>query len=82
MIKSILKFADQAYDEYETDAVKYECNIPDAFCLKFAELIIAEATKALWSEECMTSDLALEEYSRNSNKIKDHFGATNARNNL
>ena len=42
-------------------------------CKKFAELLIAEATKALWSEECMTSDLALEEYSRNSSKIVRHF---------
>ena len=41
---------------------------------KFAELIVAEATKVLWTEECMTSDLALAEYSRNSNKIKQHFG--------
>jgi len=41
---------------------------------RFAELIVAEATKALWTEECMTSDLALAEYSRNSNKIKQHFG--------
>jgi len=41
---------------------------------EFAELIVAEATKVLWTEECMTSDLALAEYSRNSNKIKQHFG--------
>jgi hypothetical protein len=41
---------------------------------KFAELIVAEATKALWTEECMTSDLALAEYSRNSNRVRDHFG--------
>ncbi len=41
---------------------------------RFVELIVAEATKALWTEECMTSDLALAEYSRNSNKIKEHFG--------
>ena len=40
----------------------------------FAELIVAEATKALWTEECMTSDLALAEYSRNSNRVRDHFG--------
>ena len=46
----------------------------EAYSVKFAELIIAETTKAFWSDECMTSDLALEEYSRNSNKIKEHFG--------
>ena len=45
MNKHILNLADQAYDEYETDAVKYECNIPDAFCLKFAQLIIKECVR-------------------------------------
>ena len=41
---------------------------------KFAELIIQEAEYAFWSEACHVSDLAYEEYSRNSNKIKEHFG--------
>jgi len=41
---------------------------------KFAELIVKECCLALWTEECRTSDLALEEYTRGSNKIKEHFG--------
>ena len=40
---------------------------------KFAELIIQEAGEAFWSEACHVSDLAYEEYSRNSKKIKQHF---------
>jgi hypothetical protein len=40
----------------------------------FAELIVRECIKSLWTEECHTSDLAVEEYNRNSKKIKQHFG--------
>jgi hypothetical protein len=40
---------------------------------KFANLIIQEAGEAFWSEACHVSDLAYEEYSRNSKKIKRHF---------
>ena len=40
----------------------------------FAELIVKECIWALWTEECRTSDLASEEYTRGSNKIKEHFG--------
>ena len=41
---------------------------------KLAELIVRECAKSLWTEECHTSDLALEEFERNSAKIKEHFG--------
>jgi hypothetical protein len=41
---------------------------------KFAELIILEAGEAFWSEACHVSDLAYEEYYRNSKKIRQHFG--------
>jgi len=41
---------------------------------KFAKLIIQEAGEAFWSEACNVSDLAYEEYYRNSKKIKRHFG--------
>ena len=41
---------------------------------KFAELIIKQCAKSLWTEECHTSDLALEEFERNCAKIKEHFG--------
>jgi len=41
---------------------------------KFAELLVRECAKSLWTEECHTSDLAVEEYNRNSKKIKQHFG--------
>jgi predicted nucleotidyltransferase len=49
------------------DVTGYELN-------KFAELIIKKCAKSLWTEECHTSDLALEEFERNSAKIKEHFG--------
>ena len=42
--------------------------------IKLAELIVRECIWALWTEECRTSDLASEEYTRGSNKIKEHFG--------
>jgi len=41
---------------------------------KFAELIVRECARSLWTEECHTSDLAVEEFNRNSKKIKQHFG--------
>ena len=40
---------------------------------EFAELIVKECIWALWTEECRTSDLASEEYTRGSNKINNHF---------
>ena len=40
---------------------------------KFAELIVRECAKSLWTEECHNSDLALEEFERNSAKIKKTF---------
>jgi len=40
----------------------------------FAELIIQEAGEAFWSEACNMSDLAYDEYYRNSKKIRQHFG--------
>jgi hypothetical protein len=45
-----------------------------AYQEKFAELIVAECANSLWTEECHNSDLALEEFERNSAKIKEHFG--------
>ena len=41
---------------------------------KFAELIVKECAESLWTEECYNSDLALEEFEKNSKKIKEHFG--------
>ena len=41
---------------------------------KFAELIVKECAKSLWTEECYNSDLALEEFEKNSKKILEHFG--------
>jgi hypothetical protein len=72
----ILELAEQAneldyetFDEYNHKTVKhYKFNKE-----KFAELIVKECIWALWTEECRTSDLASEEYTRGSNKINDHF---------
>jgi hypothetical protein len=47
----------------------------DEFTLeKFAELIVRECAESLWTEECHNSDLALEEFEKNSKKIRKHFG--------
>jgi hypothetical protein len=43
---------------------------------KFAELIVRECAESLWTEDCHVSDLAVEEYNRNANKIKQHFGVS------
>ena len=48
---------------------------------KFAELIVRECVKSLWTEECRNSDLALEEFEKNSKKILEHFGVINERTN-
>ncbi len=68
MNERIIELAEQAGLEYNFDPMlwlKYE---------KFAEKIVRECCRALWTEECHTSDLASEEYTRGSNKIKQHFG--------
>lgn len=41
---------------------------------KFAEVMMQECIKALWTDECNASDLAIEEYNRSVNKIKQYFG--------
>jgi hypothetical protein len=41
---------------------------------KFAELIVKECVECLWTQECYTSDLALEQFKKNSAKINQHFG--------
>ena len=55
------------------DVVDWSCKY-DAEMEKFAELIVRECARSLWTEECHTSDLAVEEFNRNSKKIKQHFG--------
>ena len=42
--------------------------------LFFADLAVRESGEAFWSEACNMSDLAYEEYYRNSKKVKRHFG--------
>ena len=73
MNERIVEFVRQAWsyaDKHQTTQEQwfYEYN------KKFAELIIQECAKSLWTEECHNSDLALEEFERNSAKIKEHFG--------
>jgi|APFre7841882793_1041355.scaffolds.fasta_scaffold04407_8 hypothetical protein len=64
----ILQLADQAYDEYETDATKYEDNIPDEFCKKFAELIVKECAEYVqfYYKDHMCEVIA--------HDMKQHFG--------
>jgi hypothetical protein len=47
---------------------------PDRFNKRYAELIVKECCQALWTQECHTSDLAVEELKRNTTRIKEHFG--------
>jgi hypothetical protein len=73
MNERIVEFVRQAWsyaDKQQTSQEQwfYEYN------KKLAELIIQECAKSLWTEECHNSDLALEEFERNSAKIKEHFG--------
>ena len=71
-IKELLK---QASKLANTDDNKdIDRNFDMIVAEKFAELIIQECAKSLWTEECHNSDLALEEFERNSAKIKEHFG--------
>jgi hypothetical protein len=65
MNERIEKLAEQCYHRYSVHYIDLE---------KFAELIVKECAKSLWTEECHNSDLALEEFERNSAKIKEHFG--------
>ena len=46
----------------------------ESYDTEFAELIVKECMESLWTEECHTSDLAVEDYNRNCRKIKQHFG--------
>jgi hypothetical protein len=65
MNERIRELAEQAELHLELQSLKVE---------KFAELIVKECAESLWTEECYNSDLALEEFERNSAKIKQHFG--------
>ena len=58
--------ADGCWDElgtYEQEAIE-----------RLIELTVLECCKALWTEECHTSDLAFDEVKRNATRIKKHFG--------
>jgi len=73
MNERIVEFVRQAWsyaDKHQTTQEQwfYEYN------KKLADLIVRECANSLWTEECHTSDLALEEFERNSAKIKEHFG--------
>ena len=71
MNERIKELAEQAGAVYSND---HAASLLDDEIEKFAELIVRECAKSLWTEECHTSDLALEEFERNSAKIKEHFG--------
>ena len=76
MNERIQELAEQA-QEYAGQQIDEGANWDDApiyYTEKLAELIVRECAKSLWTEECHNSDLALEEFERNSAKIKEHFG--------
>jgi hypothetical protein len=76
MNERIRELAEQA-QEYAGQQIDEGANWDDApiyYTEKLAELIVRECAKSLWTEECHNSDLALEEFERNSAKIKERFG--------
>jgi hypothetical protein len=72
LLQACIVPADQVVD-YSTSAGMV---IPDEKLdvAKFAQLMVEEACQAFWSEACNVSDLAYEDYHRNSKKIRQHFG--------
>ena len=76
MNKRIRELAVQARQEFlkmPTGYTPEQVGMYPQLMEKFAELIVRECAKSLWTEECHTSDLAVEEYNRNSKKIKQHL---------
>ncbi|NBS69191.1 hypothetical protein EBT31_09810 [bacterium] len=72
-IKELAHQADPDYTgEYDDDMG--HALVGNEAIQKFAELIVRECAESLWTEECYNSDLALEEFEKNSKKIKQHFG--------
>ena len=43
---------------------------------KFAQLIVRESVKALWTEDCHVSDLAIIDFNEKKLKIFNHMGIT------
>ena len=43
---------------------------------EFAEAIIKESVKALWTEDCHVSDLAIIDFNEKKRKIFKHMGVT------
>lgn len=43
---------------------------------KFAHLIVKESVKALWTEDCHVSDLAIIDFNEKKRKIFNHMGIT------
>ena len=74
-IKELMAQADKFAAENKTQNIAAPGNnYFELFHEKFAELIVKECAESLWTEECYNSDLALEEFEKNSKKIKEHFG--------
>jgi hypothetical protein len=46
------------------------------FLEKFAQLIVRESVKALWTEDCHVSDLAIIDFNEKKRKIFNHMGIT------
>lgn len=40
---------------------------------KFAHLIIEDCKKAFWSEDCFVSDLAIDDYNKQAEKIRKRY---------
>ena len=48
----------------------------DTFEERFVELIVKESVKALWTEDCHVSDLAIINFNEKKRKIFKHMGIT------
>jgi hypothetical protein len=73
MNERIKELSKQAYEDVIQNTPSFLVT-KEMFEEKFAELIVRECAESLWTGECYSSDLALEEFERNSAKIKRHFG--------
>ena len=74
MNERIFKLALQAMDFHGAIDTDTELKLTNDELEKFVELIVKECAESLWTEECHNSDLALEEFEKNSKKIRKHFG--------
>jgi hypothetical protein len=80
MNKNIKKLAEQAglWDILDQWSYEFEDYVTEKECgeelEKFAQLIVRESVKALWTEDCHVSDLAIIDFNEKKRKIYTRLG--------